>query len=118
MVEGDNLSRDRPLDHGGDFLDDVDEIATGLVDQRRVGRDAVEKASGGECSNLRNLGSVGEKLHGLLRSRLWWIWGRIAGAIRRVTRFGPHEGEAIERACKAGARWRRAGDHAGASGAA
>src|SRR5687768_16711349 len=114
MVESDDFRRDRPFHDGGDLLDDIDEIAAGLVDQRRVGRDAVEKASGRERSDLRNLGSVGEKLHGLLRSRLWWIWGRIAGAIRRVTRFGPHQGEAVERACKAEARWRRAGDHAGA----
>ena len=44
-------------------LHDFEEVPPRLVDERRVGRDAVEQPGFGKVSNFRDLGSVGEEFH-------------------------------------------------------
>ena len=64
VIERDDLGRNRPSDHTGDFPDDLEEIAAGLLDERGVGGDSVEQARFGKRADFGDLGSVGKELHG------------------------------------------------------
>ena len=70
MVERDDLSRYRPVHDAADFLDHFQELAARLVDQRRVGGDAIQQAGGGQVTDFGNVGGVDEEFHGMLRGRI------------------------------------------------
>ena len=76
MIEGDDFSRQRPVDDPGDLLHDLQEFAARLVDQAGVGRYSVEQPSFGKRADLRDFGSVGEEFHEICVRPVFVGWAK------------------------------------------
>ena len=61
--ERDHLGRDRPRGDPANLLHHLQELPPGLVDQRRVGGDAIQQARLGEFANVGGIGRVGKEFH-------------------------------------------------------
>ena len=84
-----HLGRNRALHRAGDLLHHFQEVAARFVDQRRVGRDAVEQARVGEFADFGDFSGVGEEFHRICVCpgfREWAgisRWGKARHPIRR-----------------------------------
>ncbi len=63
MIERDDFGGNRAIDDAADFLDHFQEFAARLVDERRVGGNAVQQAGGGQIANVGGVGGIDEEFH-------------------------------------------------------
>ncbi|MNI50910.1 hypothetical protein D3C73_1056030 [compost metagenome] len=63
-IGGHGLGRDRPLDQGADFGDDLGDVPTRLGDQARIGGDAVHHPGGQQVFDDGDVGGVEKEFHG------------------------------------------------------